>query len=91
MKKRNGYAKPIPETAQAAKAWADVSNALFDLANSLIVRVYPGRAEREEFRKTEQYRQVRELLAEAVRAQGVIEEAMARKNGHATPRPQRPQ
>jgi predicted HicB family RNase H-like nuclease len=73
--------KEAQALARRAGSWADLSNALFDPANGLLTRAYPGRAEREAFLQTEQYRQIRELLSEAIDRHGLAEGAEPTKSG----------
>ena len=73
MKNANRVLKQAEAAARSVETWADLSNALFDPVNGLITRTYPTRAEREEFLKTEQYKKIRELIAQAIAATGLVE------------------
>ena len=81
MRNANQILEQAQDIAGSVKTWADLSNALFDPVNGLLTRAYPTRAEREKFRKTEQYRKIRELLAHAVDTHGLVEGATPEKSG----------
>jgi hypothetical protein len=81
MKNANRVLKQAQDAARAVESWADLSNALFDPVNGLLIRAYPTRAEREEFLKTPQYRKIRELLAGAIDRFGLVEGATPVKSG----------
>ena len=74
------------ELARSAETWADLSNALFDPVDGLIARAYPTRQQREAFSKTDEYRKVRELLADAVARHGLVAGARPKKTGGAVVR-----
>jgi hypothetical protein len=67
--------------AELAERWADLSNALFDPQDGLIARAYPTRREREQFLKTPEYRQIRQLINEAIQRTGLVEGAVPKKSG----------
>jgi hypothetical protein len=67
--------------AQEAETWADLSNVLFNPIDGLIARAYPAREEREAFVKTDEYKKVRTLIAEAIARHGLVEGATPRKSG----------
>jgi len=67
--------------AQEAETWADLSNVLFNPIDGLIARAYPTREEREAFVKTDECKQVRALVAGAIRRHGLVEGATPRKSG----------
>jgi hypothetical protein len=79
MAKAAELLKLAERTAQTAKTWADLSNALFDPLRGLLAKAYPTRAEREAFVKTEEYRQIRQLLADAIEREGLVDGATPRK------------
>jgi predicted HicB family RNase H-like nuclease len=81
MKNANRIVEKVEKVAGSAETWADLSNALFDPVNGLITRAYPGRAEREAFLKTKQYKKIRELLAHAIDTHGLVEGATPKKSG----------
>lgn len=58
--------------AQTAKTWAELSNAIFDPIEGLIAKAYPSLEQRKAFGNTEEYRQLRELVKEAMDRTGVI-------------------
>jgi HicB family len=67
--------------AQEAETWADLSNVLFNPIDGLIARAYPTREEREAFVKTDEYKKVRTLVAEAIARHGLVDGATPRKSG----------
>ncbi len=69
------------QAAQTAESWADLSNVLFDPVRGLIARAYPTQAERAAFVQTEEYRQIRQLLHEAMARQGLVAGAVPKKSG----------
>jgi hypothetical protein len=77
--------KKLVESARGAadsvERWADLSNALFDPDEGLIARAYPSRREREQFLKTPEYREIRELINAAIKRTGLIEGAVPKKSG----------
>ena len=79
MKKADQILKRAQMAARSAPTWADLSNILFNPSDGLIAPAYPSRPEREEFVKTEQYRQIRELLSQAIEASGLVEGATPKK------------
>jgi len=46
-----------------------------------VTKAYPTRAEREAFVKTEEYKQIRQLITSAVERQGLVEGAAPKKSG----------
>jgi len=81
MKQAARILKQATEIAQSVETWADLSNALFNPVDGLITRTYPTRAEREAFAKTDQYKKIRELLANAINTHGLVEGATPKKSG----------
>jgi hypothetical protein len=81
MKAAKQILKQAQDLARSAQSWADLSNALFNPTDGVITRAYPTRAEREAFLKTEQYRNVRALLASAVETHGLVAGATPKKSG----------
>lgn len=67
--------------AASAETWADFANALFDPSSGLLVAAFPTREEREAFVRTEEYKQVRQLLNEAMDRHGLVAGATPRKSG----------
>lgn len=81
MKNANHILEQAKKVAGTVRSWADLSNALFDPFSGLITREYPTRAEREAFLKTEQYKEIRELLTKAIERRGLVEGARPKKSG----------
>jgi predicted HicB family RNase H-like nuclease len=81
MKTSNRILDQAKELAGAVESWADLSNALFDPVDGLITRAYPTRAERQAFLKTDEYKKIRDLLAQAIDTHGLVEGATPKKSG----------
>jgi predicted HicB family RNase H-like nuclease len=81
MKKAKQLLKQAKKAAQMARSWADLSNAFFNPVNGLLTRAYPTRAEREEFVKTAEYKEISELLGKAIETYGLVEGATPKKSG----------
>jgi len=69
------------QAADEAETWADLSNLLFDPGEGLIARAYPTREAREAFVKTEEYRKLRQLVAESMDRHGLVEGGAPKKSG----------
>ena len=67
--------------ANDAESWADLSNFLFNPVDGLVARAYKTREAREAFLKTDQYKQIRQLIADAVERHGLVEGATPKKSG----------
>ena len=69
------------DIASSAANWADLSNALFNHDDGLLIKAYPTREEREAFLKTKEYQAIRELLRSAMTRSGLVEGATPQKSG----------
>lgn len=69
------------DIASETKTWADLSNAIFDPFDGEIVHVFSTQREREAFRKTEEYRQIRALIREKMDQMGLVSGATPTKSG----------
>ncbi len=69
------------QAAGEAETWANLSNFLFDPGEGLIARAYPTREAREAFVKTEEYRKLRQLVADSVDRHGLVEGGTPKKSG----------
>ena len=67
--------------AMSAKTWADLSNALFDPLEGLVVRSFPSHEERSKFRKTPAYDELHALVEKKMEETGVANGANPRKSG----------
>jgi hypothetical protein len=65
--------------AARAESWADLSNFLFDPISGIVAGAYPIRAEPAAFIKTEEYRQIRKLVHDAMDRFGLVEGATPRR------------
>lgn len=66
--------------ARDARSWADLSNFLFNPVDGLVARAYPTRQARQAFVQTDEYRKIRQLIAEARQRYGLVEGASPRKS-----------
>ena len=75
MTKASVLVEQARQIAGQVTTWADLCNALYDPIEGILVRAYPDRAERQEFVKSDEFKQIRQLITEAMRRFGVIEGA----------------
>jgi len=81
MDKKGVILKRAKELAKKSKTWADFSNALFDPFDGELVRSLPTKEDREAFRKTKEYREIRLLLQQKMRETGLANGATPTKSG----------
>jgi len=81
MKTADRLLKQAEELATTSKSWADFSNALFDPVQGLIAQAYPIGPERTAFMKTQQYKKIRQLLADSIASHGLVAGATPTKSG----------
>jgi hypothetical protein len=81
MNAANELLKEAQRAAQDAETWADLSNFLFNPVDGLVAKAYPTRAAREAFVKTEEYRQIRQLISDARQRHGLVEGATPKRSG----------
>ena len=81
MDKACDLLKKAKELYSKTDTWADFSNTLFDPFDGEIVRAFPMQRERESFRKTEEYRLIRELLENKLNETGLVHGATPKKSG----------
>jgi hypothetical protein len=67
--------------AESAKTWADLSNALFDPLEGLVVRSFPNHEERSKFRKSPAYDELHALVEKKMEETGVANGAHPKKSG----------
>ncbi|MGD0092534.1 MAG: toxin-antitoxin system HicB family antitoxin [Planctomycetota bacterium] len=67
--------------AGTVTAWADLENSFFEPDTGLLTKAYPTREEREEFMKTEEFKEIEKLLGDAIDRSGVIAGATPQKSG----------
>ncbi len=80
-KKSSTILESARSLASSAESWADLSNALFNPEDGLLVKAYPTREEREAFLKTKEYEAIRKLREAAMDETGLIEGATPKKSG----------
>ncbi|MEE8452104.1 MAG: toxin-antitoxin system HicB family antitoxin [Thermoguttaceae bacterium] len=80
-KKPSEILKSARDVASSVESWADLSNALFNPVDGLLMKAYPTREEREAFLKTKEYGAIRKLLETAMDETGLIEGATPKKSG----------
>jgi site-specific DNA-methyltransferase (adenine-specific) len=69
------------ELAGSCHTWADLSNALFDPVEGLVVRTFRAREERAKFRKTEVYDELHAIVEKKMKETGVVRGATPKKSG----------
>ncbi len=69
------------DVASSVDTWADLSNALFNPDDGLLIKAYPTREEREAFLKTKAYRAIRKLRETAMDQTGLFAGATPKKSG----------
>ena len=69
------------DLAKEAKTWADLSNALFDPVDGELARALPTQKEREEFLRTNEYKEIRALLQQKMDETGLVRGATPKKSG----------
>ena len=65
--------------AASAETWADLSNALFNPDDGLVMQAFPTTEDRAAFRQTDEYRVIRQLITDAIDRTGLIEGATPKK------------
>lgn len=81
MSKTQNLMKSVENAAASSPTWADLSNLLFDQESGLIAKAFQTRKQREEFARTDAYKRIRKLLAEARNTHGLVEGATPVKSG----------
>ena len=81
MSKASNILTKAKRLAGQSKTWADLSNALFDPLDGLVVKTFPDPEERTAFRKEDVYQSLHDLVEEKMREVGVIEGAEPKKSG----------
>src|SRR5436305_1692639 len=71
----------IHEIAEAAPTWADLSNALFDQENGVVVKLFPTPEARAAFVSSDEYREIKVLLKKAQERTGLVRGANPTKSG----------
>lgn len=79
MNKAAELLKKAEALAQSATTWADLSNALYDPLEGLLAEAFPTRDERRQFIQTPEYKQIQQLLADAMNRFGLIEGATPKR------------
>jgi hypothetical protein len=65
--------------SRSVETWADLSNALFNPIDGLVVLAYPTREARTAFRKSNEYIAIRQILNATIERTGLIEGATPKK------------
>ncbi len=81
MSKSDDILAEARKLAQNCRTWADLSNAIFDPLDGLIVRFFPDASERSAFRKTDVYDALHALVEQKVQETGMIEGSTPKKSG----------
>lgn len=67
--------------AEKSKTWADLSNSLFDPIDGLVIKYFPDVSARREFRKSDAYNKLHELVEEKMKETQVVDGAQPKKSG----------
>lgn len=67
--------------AEGSKTWADLSNALFDPLDGVVAKRIPDASERAEFRKSDTYAKLHQLVERKMQQTGVAAGAEPKKSG----------
>ena len=70
--KEKNILQSATDVAASAPTWADLSNALFEPEHGLITKAYPTREARAAFLKTDDYKQIRQLVSSAMARTGLV-------------------
>ncbi len=81
MNKSIEMLKTAKEFSATTSTWADLSNVLFDPIDGLLAKAFPTREQRAAFVQSNEYKQIRKLLADAVTRTGIVEGATPKKSG----------
>jgi len=81
MSKVNDILAEAHRLAERSKTWADLSNALFDPLDGLVVRQLPDAQERAAFRKTDAYARLHNLVEQKMKGTGVVAGSEPKKSG----------
>jgi predicted HicB family RNase H-like nuclease len=81
MSKTNDILAEARKLAEGSKTWADLSNALFDPIEGLVVKSFPDASQRAAFRKTKAYDALHALVERKVQETGVVEGSTPKKSG----------
>lgn len=69
------------EVCESAPAWADLSNALFDQEHGILAKSFKSSEERAQFVKSDEYRQIKQLIRKAQERSGLVAGATPTKSG----------
>ena len=81
MSKAAELLRSAEELSRTAGTWADLSNALFDPTDGLLAKAYTTRKQRAAFVQSDEYKQIRKLIGDAIARTGMAEGATPRKSG----------
>jgi len=81
MDKKSAILERAIEIARKATTWADFSNALFDPFDGELVRTFPTQEDRQTFRTTKEFKEIRALLQQKMNQIGLVRGAVPTKSG----------
>jgi predicted HicB family RNase H-like nuclease len=81
MKTVNDILAEAQRLAEGSKTWADLSNALFDPMDGLVIREFPDAHDRAAFRKSEAYEKLHKLVERKMEQTGVVAGSEPKKSG----------
>lgn len=82
MTKEQSLVEAARAVARSAETWADLSNALFAPDIGLVAKAFPTRPEREQFVKSPEFAEIRELIRAARLRTGLVSGATPRTSVH---------
>jgi hypothetical protein len=81
MKQVSDILAQAKNLAEKSKTWADLSNAMFDPLDGLVVKRFPDATERAAFRKSEAYMAMHKLVEQKMEETGVVAGSKPKKSG----------
>jgi predicted HicB family RNase H-like nuclease len=81
MSSVNQILEEAKDLAKKSKNWADLSNALFDPLDGLVVKHLPTPSDRAAFRKSDAYDKLHKLVEEKMEQTGVVAGSEPTKSG----------
>jgi len=81
MDKYKNILNKAEELAEKTKTWADLSNALFDPFDGQVVKLFATKEDRDAFKKSSAYKQLRKLIQSKMKKTGLVSGAKPTKSG----------
>ena len=81
MKVLSNILSEAKSLAEKSKTWADLSNAMFDPIDGLVMKRFPDAVERAAFRKSDTYTMMHRLVEQKMEETGVVAGSKPKKSG----------